>query len=134
MLQASLGTPRHLAKRLLRPTAPPTMVSTRSLVSPAAVVAASVVAVVTARVVEAAVDVAVAAVAVPVEVVATVKAVVAEVVAVVLAATATLPPGLRKLASVAIQTFRKGFNEVPFCACLYYEGISNKETVLRVLD
>ena len=94
------------------------------------------VAVVTARVVEAAVDVAVAAVAVPVEVVATVKAVVAEVVAVVLAATATLPPGLRKPVEAASLAFRKGFiNRASFYyACRSYEGISHRKTVLRVLD
>jgi hypothetical protein len=108
-------------------------VSTRSLVSPVAVVAASV-AVVMARAVEAAVDVVVVAVEVPVVAAVTVKAVVAEVVAVVLAATATLPPGLRKLAEDAVHAFRDAFNGAPFCACLYYEGISNRKTVLRVLD
>jgi hypothetical protein len=97
-------------------------------------VAASVVAAVTARAVEAAVDVVVAAVAVPVEAVATAKVVVAEAVAVVLAATATLPPGLRKLADYAVHAFKEGYNQASYYACLYYEGISNRKTVLRVLD
>ena len=113
------------------------MVSTRSLVSPAAVVAASVVAAVTARVVEAAVDVAVVAVAVPVEAAVMAKAVVAEVVAVVLVATATLPPGLRKPAEASASlAFRKGtINRASFYyACRYYEGISHRKTVLQVLD
>lgn len=92
------------------------------------------VAAVTARVVEAAVDVAVVAVAVPVEAAVMAKAVVAEVVAVVLVATATLPPGLRKLAEDAVHAFREGFKQASCYACLYYEGISNRKTVLRVLD
>lgn len=102
-------------------------------VRPAAVVAPSV-AVVTVRAAEAAVDVVVAVAAVPVEVAETAKAVVAEVVAVVLAATATLPPGLRKPAEAAVHAFRKGFKRVPFYyASLDYEGYQ-QETVLRVLD
>jgi hypothetical protein len=109
------------------------MASTRSLVSPAAVVAASVVVAVTARVVEAAVDVVVAAVAVPVEAAVTAKVVVAEAVAVVLAVMATLPPGLRKPAEATCLAFRKGYKRAPLCACLYYEGYQ-QETVLRVLD
>lgn len=109
------------------------MVSTRLRVSPAAVVVASVVAV-KARVVEAAVDVAVAVVVVPVEAAVTAKVVVAEAAAVVLAATATLPPGLRKRAEAASLAFRKGFNRASFYACRYYEGISHRKTVLRVLD
>lgn len=107
------------------------MVSTKSLVSPAAVVVASVVAAVRARVVEAAADVVVVVVAVPVAAVATAKVVVAEAVAVVLAATATLPPGLRKPASLA---FKEGINQASLYACRYYEGISHRKTVLRVLD
>jgi hypothetical protein len=97
-------------------------------------VAASVVAAVTARVVEAVVDAVVAAVAVPVEAAVTAKAVVAEAVAVALVATATLPPGLRKPVEDAVHAFREGYNQASCYACLYYEGISNRKTVLRVLD
>ena len=91
------------------------------------------VAVVKARVVEAVAAVVDVAVVVPVAAAVTAKAVVAEVVAVVLAATATLPPGLRKLAEAARLAFRKGDKRAPFCACLYYEGYQ-QETVLWVLD
>ena len=91
-------------------------------------------AVVRARVVVVVVDAVVAAVAVPVAAVVTAKVVVAEAVAVVLAATATLPPGLRKRAEAASLAFRKGFNRASFYACRYYEGISHRKTVLRVLD
>ena len=92
-------------------------------------------AVVRARVVVVVVDAVVAAVAVPVAAVVTAKVVVAEAVAVVLAATATLPPGLRKPAEAASLAFRKGINRASFYyACRYYEGISHRKTVLRVLD
>ena len=93
-------------------------------------------AVVRARVVVVVVDAVVAAVAVPVAAVVTAKVVVAEAVAVVLAATATLPPGLRKPAEAASLAFRKGFISRAsfYYACRYYEGISHRKTVLRVLD
>ena len=92
------------------------------------------VAVVKARVVEAVAAVGDVAVVVPVAAAATAKVAVAEAVAVVLAATATLPPGLRKRAEAASLAFRKGFNRASFYACRYYEGISHRKTVLRVLD
>lgn len=94
------------------------------------------VAVVKARVVEAVADVVDVAVVVPVAAAVTAKVTVAEAVAVVLAVTATLPPGLRKPAEAASLAFRKGFiNRASFYyACRYYEGISHRKTVLRVLD
>jgi hypothetical protein len=114
--QASLGTPRHLAKKLQqtalpRPTVLLTTASTRLLVDPGAVVVASVDAA-TARVavaadVETVVDVAVLAAAVVMA-----KAVDVVDVAMVLAVTATPRPGLRKPAEVAISAQQQLSNEI----------------------
>jgi hypothetical protein len=100
MWQASLGTPRHLAKKLQQSTELLTTASTRSLAGPEAAVVASVDAV-TARV-AVAVDVeTVVAVGVLAAAVVTAKVVDVADVAVALAATATPQRGLRKPAEVA---------------------------------
>jgi hypothetical protein len=132
--QASLGTPRHLAKRLQQSMEPLTTASTRSLAGPEAAVVASVDAA-TARV-AVAVDVE-TVVAVAVLAAAVVTAKVADVVdvAVDLAVTATRRPGLRKPAEIAGSAQQQLFKKTQCRWC--FEGkMKNvqQETVLRVLD